>query len=121
MGELGARLWPFGGHEEDAAVLVTLYVVTGRHGFISIPESFCKECNLFYHAAEEARQDLDVSVSIAVRSWWTGFPRALLHGGYHPPVMLVGGERIAQGYDVPSPDRVREAILHHVRDDQTQS
>jgi hypothetical protein len=118
---LRARLWPFGREEgSEDTIEVTLYVVTGRHGLLSIPESFCKECNLFYHAVDEARQDLDADVSITVRSWWTGFPFALFHGGYHPPVLLVEGERIAQGHDVPSPERVREPLMEYA-DDQTQS
>lgn len=119
---LRARLLPFGdGDAGDGAVDVTLYVVTGRHGIFSIPESFCKECNMFYHAVDEARQGIDQEVSITVRSWWTGFPLALLHGGYHPPVLLIEGERIAQGHDVPSPERVGEALRRHAGAHQTQS
>lgn len=97
------------GSDPDA-VEITCYVVTGEHGGLTIPESFCRECHLFVRAAEQAAEQVDDDMEIHVRSWWTGFPVALLHGGYHPPVMLVDGEMVAQGHDVPSPDDIVDAI-----------
>jgi len=104
-----AKLIPWSQEKSDNPV-VTIYVVTGRHGILKIPESFCKECNMFFHAAEEASQDLDFDVDIRVRSWWTSFLIPLIKGGYHAPIMMVDGSVLAQGYDVPSPDMVKKAL-----------
>jgi hypothetical protein len=85
-------------------------VVTGLHGGIRIPESYCKECNLFVKAAEDAVREVDRNVDIAVRSYWTRFLHPLLKGGYHPPVMLINGEIVAQGYDVPDKEPIKEKL-----------
>ena len=88
---------------------VKVYVVTGTKN-LRLPESFCKECNLFVNSVESAADSIDVPVNVGVYSWWTHFPGALRHGGYHPPVMVVGGKRLCQGHDVPSEDEVIGAI-----------
>ena len=104
------------GREETAdiedtvdAVEVKVYLVTGTKN-LRLPESFCKECNLFVNAVESAAEETEVSVDISVYSWWTRFFGALRHGGYHPPVMVVGGKRLCQGHHVPSQDEIVEAI-----------
>ncbi|MFB6147197.1 MAG: hypothetical protein ABEJ08_05865 [Halobacteriaceae archaeon] len=105
-----AALWPWSGRGDGDAVTVTVYVVSGRHGRLRIPESFCRECHRFVRAADAAAERVDRPVAVRVRSWWTHLPWALRRGGYHPPVMVVGSRRLCQGYDVPSPERVVEAI-----------
>ena len=109
-GPLRARLSPFGPTSSTDGVDVTVYVVTGRHGKLRVPESFCKECHMFTRRAQLASEEIDVDVTISVRSWWTHFPWALRHGGYHPPVMVVGGNRLCQGHDVPTTEDVVGAI-----------
>jgi len=99
--DLEAGLIPFTDSESDADINVEIYVVTGKHGFLNIPEGFCKECNMFYQAAKEASEEIDREVDIQVKSYWTRFLRPLLRGGYHAPVMLVNSRKVAQGYDVP--------------------
>ncbi|MXR51536.1 hypothetical protein GRX03_07955 [Halovenus sp. WSH3] len=84
--------------------------MTGYHGKLRVPESFCRECHLFTRRAQQAIQQVDGDVSLSVRSWWTHLPWALRHGGYHPPVMVVGGRRLCQGHDVPTTEAVVEAI-----------
>jgi hypothetical protein len=88
---------------------VKVYVVTGTEN-LRLPESFCKECNLFVNAVESAAETIDVPVDVNVYSWWRRFPGALRHGGYHPPVMVVGGKRLCQGHHVPSEDEVIGAV-----------
>lgn len=108
-----ADLWPSLGTDSETrreAVDVKIYVVTGRHGTIRIPERFCRECNLYVRAADAAAEGVDVPVDVHVYSWWTRFLGALRHGGYHPPVMVVGGEKLCQGHTVPSSEDVIEAI-----------
>lgn len=107
---LVASLWPWREEGTDADVEVIVYVVTGDHGGLRIPESFCRECHLFTHAADVAAARVDADVRVSVRSWWTHLPFALRHGGYHAPVMVVGGTRLSQGYDVPTPEDVVAAI-----------
>jgi hypothetical protein len=108
--DLQATLWPSRRDKQDEAVQITVYIVTGRHGLLRIPEAFCRECHLFVHAVDEATDQIDVPVDIDVVSWWTRFPWALRHGGYHPPVLVVGDRLMAQGEDVPSVDDVVRAI-----------
>lgn len=106
-----AELWPSPQPRTDeAAIVVKIYVVSGKHGVFTVPESFCRECNLFVRAADIAADRVDHPVNVRVLSWWTRFLGALRYGGYHPPVMVVGGTRVAQGHDVPSPDDVVRAI-----------
>lgn len=110
-GTLVARLLPaWGGDDDSADVEVVVYVVTGKHGGLRIPESFCRECNLFVRAADQAADQVDADVSVRIVSWYTHILSALRHGGWHAPVMVVGGKRLCQGYDVPTVEEVAEAI-----------
>jgi len=99
--------WRSGG---EADLTITVYIVTGKHGKLRIPESFCRECNLFVRAADLAAEQVDADVKVRVVSWWTHILSALRYGGYHAPVMVVGRKRLCQGYDVPTTCEVLEAI-----------
>ncbi len=107
---LRARLLPGRGAAPDDAVQVTVYVVTGRHGGLRIPASFCRECDLFARAADEAAEKVEADVDVAVVSWWTHVVSALRRGGYHPPVLVVDGRKVAQGENVPTVEEVADAI-----------
>lgn len=104
--DLRAKLIPFTGKDSE----IKIYVVTGLHGGIRIPESYCEECNLFVKAAKDAVREVDQDVDISVRSYWTRFLYPLLKGGYHPPVILVNGELVSQGYDVPDKELIKEKL-----------
>lgn len=108
---LEAEFWPT---RDDGVkgetVEITVYVVTGRHGRLTIPESFCRECHRFVRAADVAAEWVDAPVTVRVVSWWTHVLSALRHGGYHPPVMVVDGKRLSQGHEVPTPEDVIDAI-----------
>ncbi|MFB6191928.1 MAG: hypothetical protein ABEI11_01255 [Haloarculaceae archaeon] len=97
------------GSDPDA-VEITCYVVTGEHGGLTIPESFCRECHLFVRAADVAAERADAPVEVRVVSWYTHVLGALRHGGYHPPVMVIDGKRLSQGHAVPSVEEVVAAI-----------
>ena len=105
-----ASLLPWRSSGETADLTITVYIVTGKHGKIRIPESFCRECNLFVRAADLAAEQVDADVKVRVVSWWTHILSALRYGGYHAPVMVVGRTRLCQGYDVPTTCEVLEAI-----------
>jgi len=108
---LDADLLPsFGSDGAAADVVVRIYVVTGRHGILTVPESFCRECHMFARRADAAAEQVDLDVDVRIFSWWTRFPGALRYGGYHPPVMVVGGTRLCQGHDVPTTDEVVAAV-----------
>ena len=105
-----ASLLPWRSSGAAADVEITVYIVTGYHGKLRIPESFCRECNLFVRRADAAAEQVDADVRVSVRSWWTHVFGALRHGGYHPPVMVVDGRRLCQGHDVPTTEAVVDAI-----------
>lgn len=109
-GVLRARLG-FGPESSDPdTIAVTCYIVTGEHGGITIPESFCRECHRFVRAADVAAERVGAPVNVRVVSWYTHVLGALRNGGYHPPVMVVDGTRLSQGHDVPSVEEVVAAI-----------
>lgn len=108
--DLKADTIPFHGAKSDSEIVIEIYVVTGKHSFFSIPESFCKECNMSYHAAKEAADHVDVEVDIRVKSYWTRFLRPLLKGGFHPPVIIVDDKLFSQGYDVPEVESLVDEI-----------
>lgn len=91
-------------------VEVLIYVVTGRHGIVTVPEAFCRECDLFIRAVDQGAEQAEADAEVRVLSWWGRVFGALWHGGYHPPVLVVDGQRITQGYQVPTPDEVTQAI-----------
>lgn len=112
---LRASLIPFVDGQQinpDADVVIKVYVVTGRHGKIPIPERFCRECHMFTRRADIAAEKANAAVDVRVYSWWTHFLSALRYGGYHAPVMVVGGELLCQGYDVPTTEDVEQAVRH---------
>jgi hypothetical protein len=104
--KLKASLLPFKGKNAE----IEIYIVTGIHGTFKIPESYCKECHLFVNAAQQAIQELDREIHIQVKSYWTRFARPLLKRGTHPPVMLINGKLIAQGYDVPDKGKIKKEL-----------
>lgn len=109
-----AELWPSTGAQPESqedAVQIKIYIITGRHGIIRIPEAFCRECDLFVRAADQAARQVELPVNVRVFSWWTRFFDALRYGGYHPPIMVVGRERLCQGHTVPTVEEVIMAIL----------
>jgi hypothetical protein len=91
-------------------VKVTVYGITGRQLFFTVDKKFCEECDLSVDVANKVANEVGSDkVSVEVRPWLSQIFRALLRGGYHPPVVLVDGKVITQGV-VPSPDKLRRAI-----------
>lgn len=107
---LDAEVWGSTAATDSEAVAIDVYVVTGRHGGLRVPESFCRECNLFTRRAEQAAEAVESDVDVTVYSWWTHVLSALRHGGYHPPVLVVGGQKLCQGHHVPTVQEIVDAI-----------
>lgn len=89
---------------------VRVYKFTGRQGIFTIPDSWCRECDMFARAVDQAADQTDVPTDVRVIPWVTHVLGALRFGGYHPPVLVVDGHRVAQGHDVPAVERVVAAI-----------
>ena len=82
--------------EED----VVVYYITGRQlGPLSVPASWCEECDLTVRAVRSALQEIDPAgrLTVATRPWLRHAFSALSKGGWHPPVVLLGGEVFSQG------------------------
>ncbi len=95
----------------DREVEVTVYRVTGRQLFFNVSRSVCEECDLTVAAVARAIKELDgVGVNFRVKAWLNNLPVALLHGAYHPPVLLVNGRVVSQGV-VPAVEEIKRAIL----------
>lgn len=91
-------------------VEVRVYRFTGWQGPFKIPESWCRECDLFVRTVDRAAEQADAEVEVDVIPWVTHLFGALRFGGYHPPVLVVDGTRVAQGEDVPTVERVVGAV-----------
>jgi len=91
---------------------IIVYYITGRQlGPLSVPASWCEECDLTVRAVRAAVEDIDPrgTLSLAVKPWLRNAFNALLQGGWHPPVVLIGGEVFSQGV-VPE----RNALLRRI-------
>lgn len=106
---LEADILPFRSDSAEGHV-IEIYIVTGRHGILSIPESYCRECDMFYRAAKQASEEVEEEVDIRLKSYWTRFLRPLIRGGFHPPVILVDGDLLSQGYDVPEVEDIIQKL-----------
>jgi len=94
-------------HDE---VEVTVYSITGKQLFLRVSRELCEECDstlgIVARAVDEFKNH---KVKLVVRPWLNNPFSAVLKGAYHPPVVLVDGEVVSQGF-VPSPEGVKAAI-----------
>jgi len=91
----------------SASVEIVVYRITGRQGFITIPERYCAECDLTVNVARGVVEELaDPNLRLIVRPWMLWFWRPVWRGGWHAPILTVNGRVVTQGV-VPS----REAVL----------
>lgn len=92
-------------------VNVLVYRITGKQLFFNVDESFCEECDLTIRRIIELSERLpDIHIKLTVKPWLNNMFRVLLKGGWHPPVVLIGGKRISQGV-VPSDDLLSKEII----------
>lgn len=93
---------------------VVVYPITGRQfWFLSIPHSWCKECDLTVAVVRRVVADLDGRVDVQVRPWLRHAFEALLRGGWHAPVVTIDGRVFSQGV-VPDAERLRAALQGEV-------
>jgi hypothetical protein len=87
---------------------VTVYPFTGRQLFFTIPDSWCRECDLTVAAVERATAGRD-DVRVEVKPWWNHLITVLRRGGWHAPVVMVDGRVFSQGV-VPDVEALRGAL-----------
>lgn len=95
----------------SSPVTVTIYRVTGQQLFFRVAKPVCEACDLTVSAAIRAIHELDgIEARLIVRPWLNYLPLALMQGALHPPVLLVNGEVVSQGF-VPTVEGVKTAII----------
>ena len=92
-----------------AATVVTVYPMTGRQLFFTIPHAFCEECDLTVRLVQRVASDLP-DVEVRIRPWFNHLFDALRRGGWHPPVVTINGTITTQGV-VPDEDGLRRALV----------
>ena len=92
-------------------VTVTIYRFTGRQLFFTIPQKYCEECDLTIRLVKQIASEVgEEKVEVVVKPWFNYLPEALLRGVWHPPAVLVDGQRVSQGV-VPDAEVVRQRII----------
>lgn len=79
---------------------VTVYYITGRQvGALSVPHSWCRECDLTVEMARRVLAEVDPGgrLSFQAKPWLRHALEALRLGGWHAPVLVVDGRVHSQG------------------------
>ena len=91
-------------------VQIVVYRITGRQGFINIPDRYCEECDLTVNLARQIVDELaDPAIRLTVRPWLLWFWRPIWRGGWHAPIVTVNGRVVSQGV-VPTRETLLAAI-----------
>lgn len=93
-------------------VEITIYRITGRQGWFTVPNWVCRECDLTVSAVLQACARLDIPHdTVTVLPWLPHLRQAWRTGAHHPPVVLIDGQ-------VYSEEVVPEvgALTQHLRD-----
>lgn len=92
-----------------SGVTITVFRITGRQLFFTVPDRVCEECDLTVQVARSVADCHPGRVVVEIKPWLNHLPSALWRGGWHPPVVLVDGRRVSQGV-VPNPDALDAAV-----------
>jgi hypothetical protein len=91
---------------------VVVYYITGKQiGPLSVPKSWCEECDLTVRGVQQALAETDPQgrLDFVAKPWLRHAIPALLRGGWHPPVVLIEGEVFSQGV-VPDAATLRRRL-----------
>ncbi len=91
-----------------AATVVTVYPMTGRQLFFTVPHAVCEECDLTVRLVQRVASDLP-EVEVRIKPWFNHLFDALRRGGWHPPVVTINGKIATQGV-VPDEAELRDAL-----------
>lgn len=91
---------------------ITMYRYTGRQGFFTIPEKWCKECNLTFNLINTILEELGIkdSTQLIIRPWWLlWFIPLFRFGSFHAPQLIINDKLISAGV-VPEREDVIAAL-----------
>jgi hypothetical protein len=88
--------------------VVTVYPMTGRQLFFTVPHRVCEECDLTLRLVRRVAEDLP-HVEVRVKPWFNHLFDALRRRGWHPPVVTIDGRIFTQGI-VPDEAALRAAL-----------
>lgn len=94
--------------------LITVYPMTGKQLFFTIPHRVCVECDLTVRLVQTVVADTP-GTRLRVRPWFNHLFDALRRGGWHPPVVTIDGKVYSQGV-VPDEAALRSALEARPRD-----
>lgn len=98
---------------DNGGVVVAIYPIAGRQLFFSVPDRFCRECDLTLRLVQGVIEELGPEghgIGLDVKPWLNNLVEALRRGGWHPPVVTINGRLFSQGV-VPEKDELRAALL----------
>jgi hypothetical protein len=99
-----------GSKQSEGRRKMVVYPITGRQfWFLSVPHSWCRECDLTIRAVSSVAAEVGDTVEVEVKPWLRHVVEALLKGGWHAPVVTIDGRVFSQGV-VPDPERLRAAL-----------
>ena len=91
-------------------VNITVYKITGKQLFFTVPESVCKECDTVVRMVERISKKLGTEqVTVQVLPWMNNLASALRKRSWHPPVILVNDKVFSQGI-VPNESDLEDKI-----------
>lgn len=95
---------------KGSKVRLTLYRWAGKKLFFEI-RSGCEECDSSVRLIRDLVKDefRDAPIQFKIRNWLDHLFECLLHGGWHPPLILINGRRFSQGV-IPRGERLAAAI-----------
>ena len=93
--------------------VVTVYPMTGRQLFFTVPHAVCEECDLTVRLIQRVAADLP-DVEVRIKPWFNHLFDALRRGGWHPPVVTINGKISTQGV-VPDEAELRDALASAAR------
>ena len=96
-----------------ATTVVTVYPMTGRQLFFTVPHAVCQECDLTVRLVQRVASDLP-DVEVRIKPWFNHLFDALRRGGWHPPVVTINGKISTQGV-VPDEAGLRDALASAAR------
>ena len=90
------------------STVVTVYPMTGRQLFFTVPHAVCEECDLTVRLVQRVAAGLP-DVEVRIKPWFNHLFDALRRGGWHPPVVTINGKITTQGV-VPDEGDLRAAL-----------
>ena len=97
--------------DAQAPTVVTVYPMTGRQIFFTVPHVVCEECDLTVRLVQRVASDLP-HVEVRIKPWFNHLFDALRRGGWHPPIVTINGRVSTQGI-IPDEDGLRRALSHN--------